>query len=79
MVRSSSVVLPAPGELVMFSARMSRSASHCRFWSASEVIFCQDLLLQRDGLGLASSGVVGVMVMVVVVGGGRAGGDRRPG
>ena len=37
MVRSSSVVLPAPGELTRFSARMSRPASQPRTRSASRL------------------------------------------
>ena len=41
MVRSSSVVLPAPGELVTLNARMPRSASHCRFCSAIRSFFAR--------------------------------------
>ena len=41
IVRSSRVVLPAPGELVTLNARISRSASHCRFCSASRSFFAR--------------------------------------
>src|SRR6478735_9020562 len=41
MVRSSSVVLPAPGELIRLMARMPRSASQRRLWSARATFFAR--------------------------------------
>ena len=48
-VRSSSVVLPAPGELIRLIARMPRCRSQSRFCLGQPVVLGQHLLLQLDG------------------------------
>ena len=67
MVRSSSVVLPAPGELVTLNARMARSASHCRFCSAIRSFFARTFCSREIVLGVDVAIVVMVVVVVVLV------------
>ena len=49
IVASSSVVFPAPGELIRLTARIPRSASHARLACGEVVVLGQHLLLQLDG------------------------------
>jgi hypothetical protein len=63
IVRSSSVVLPAPGELIRLMAVSPRLASQIRLWSASWIILGQHRLLKRDGVGAVMAGAMVVVVL----------------
>ena len=54
MVRSSSEVLPEPGELIRFSAAMPRSASQSRLCCGEVVVLGQDRLADDQILGARS-------------------------
>ena len=62
MVRSSSVVLPAPGELVRLKASDVAFGEPCPIQLGELIVLCQHPLLERDGLGV---GVFVWMVMLV--------------
>ena len=73
-VRSSRVVLPAPGELVRFSATMSRVGQPLPITLCQFVVLGQHLLLQGDRFGHRKMNVfvlavvgVGDRPMVVVI------------
>ena len=48
MVRSSSVVLPAPGELTRLSARICRPRNQPRFALGEAIVLGEDVALEAD-------------------------------